>query len=197
MRARGVAAIALVIPAIAGCGGGTAVTIGTAPTSSRPTTTVNSSGPGAPSSRSASSRYCQRLDDGRWVTNDRAFSTTPCVPDPSYASGDERADGALALPRCFTCKLSDWERAERRAKKKGGEPTGTSNTDTTAPQTLSLAAWPATVRQSFIDTCAESGDDALCECAESKLANQIPADQASSLSADDPRIRSAFRNCRS
>jgi hypothetical protein len=57
------------------------------------TTTAIAGESGATSDTDASPSYCQRLNDGERVTNDSSSSTTPCVPDPSYVTGDEQADG--------------------------------------------------------------------------------------------------------
>src|ERR1700746_3805214 len=108
-----IATVLPIIALVAACGGTALVTPNVIVPSKTATPVAGENN--ATSDMSASASYCQRLNDGEWVTNDSAFSTTPCVPDPSYATGDEQVDGSAALPRCLTCSLSDWERAEKRA----------------------------------------------------------------------------------
>src|SRR5690242_18908868 len=109
-------ALGAAVAAITGCGsGGRTMTV----TEAKPSlTTAPASTHATPTTADshASDRYCQRLDSGRWVTNDSPYSTTPCVPEPSKATGDEQADGSVALPRCFGCSIADWQRAENRAR---------------------------------------------------------------------------------
>src|SRR5437868_7142442 len=50
----------------------------------------------------ASGNYCQRLDNGKWVTNDAPDSTTPCAVDPR-SKGDP--PGSVEK-RCFSCKVT-------------------------------------------------------------------------------------------
>ena len=155
-----VVALGAAVAAIAGCGSDVRmVTV----------TEANPSATRAPASTpmsatTASDRYCQRLDDGTWVTNDSPYSTTACVPEPSQATGDRQADASMALPRCFSCRLADWKRAEERARassaghgsddtrtEAGLEALGTrrfapasslSAPETTRTPTTSVSAWP-------------------------------------------------------
>src|SRR5689334_5568491 len=91
-------ALGVAVAAIAGCGGGARiVTVTQANPSARTPPATTSTSATTPDDH-ASNRYCQRLDNGRWVTNDGPYSTTPCVPAPSNATGDEQRDGSLALP---------------------------------------------------------------------------------------------------
>lgn len=180
-RLPGIAAIGLIMTVVAGCGG-TAVVLSRA-SSPAPVTTV--------ADKTVSARYCQeRVDDGDWVTNE-AESTTPCVPDPSYATGDEQADASIAIPRCFSCKLSDWDRAEQRAAKRRQSPPMASHAATTATGSTGVDGWSSSVRQNFLSVCS----GALCECLANHLQWQVPAAQAQTLSADDPRVQTAARDC--
>lgn len=140
--------------------------------------------------------YCQELDSGKWVTNNSASSSTPCVPDPTYATGDEQADASLAVPRCLTCKLSDWKRAERRAAEQTGLASPTS-VATPATNPAGGNKWSRDVRSSFISDCTAYMTGSLCECLANHLGWEVPADQAEGLSGDDPRVQAAGRDCRS
>jgi hypothetical protein len=180
------ATVLLIIALVAGCGGTALVT----PKMVVPTTTTNST-PGESSATAdtdASAGYCQLLSDGEWVTNDSAFSTTPCVPDPSYATGDEQVDGSVALPRCFTCTLSDWNRAEERAAARNGGQTQTAGTNTTAEL-------PAAAYGSFVKVCAQNADGGLCGCVTRAVSRQVPSNQLGALAADDPRVQAALESC--
>jgi hypothetical protein len=177
-----IAAIGLGIGAITGCGGAAFVGSSTLAISSMPPTTTTAN-------PTASVRYCQRLPDGRWVTNDSAFSTTPCVPDPSYATGDEEADGSGVIPRCFGCSPSDWDRAETRAEQRSAGVDGAAAAST-SPSDLPTAA-DGTVAHA----CAQDAEDGLCGCVTGQLAQQVPSDQMGALPADDPRVRAALQSC--
>lgn len=190
-RLRGITAILLIITAVAGCGG-TAL-VGT--TLIPPTTTAIAGESSATSDNYASARYCQRLDDGEWVTNDSAFSTTPCVPDPSYATGNEQADGSVAVPRCLTCSLSDWESAEERAEIRNGHQAQTPGTGTTAAESTGSSGLPAAAAGSFLEACAQNTDGGFCGCVTSHIAQQVPRYQLSGLAADDPRVQAALESC--
>lgn len=139
-----------------------------------------------------SARYCQERENGAWVTNDSDFSTTPCVPDPSYATGNRIADGAGAIPRCFTCKLADWTRAEQRKALPPAPPDDTSSGDAD-----SATEWSSGLRYQIVGTCTSSwgGSSTLCDCLVNHVALQIPASQASSLSPDDMGVQAAIRAC--
>jgi hypothetical protein len=166
---------------IAGCGGGAAVVV-TGPAHSRPAA-VHRSAPPAPV---YSDRYCQHLDDGRWVTNDSASSTTACVPDPSDATGVERVDESVAIPRCRHCTMSEWTRAERQARSTGQEA-GTA----TLPDRTSL------VRSQLASRCTgHSGATARqCDCVADELASAMPVDGAENPPADDARTQAALQRC--
>jgi hypothetical protein len=135
--------------------------------------------------------YCQLLDDGQWVTNDSASSTTPCVPDPSYATGDEQADASVAVPRCYTCKLSDWTRAETQAAVRAGHASATSTVAATG-----ATGWSSDDHKGFMSECTAYLNGSLCECLANHLAWRIPPDQAQGLSGEDPRVQEAVRECR-
>ena len=197
MRGRWGAMVVLgaAVAAIAGCGGGVRiVTV----TGAKPSATRAPAGtpPSATTADNhASDRYCQRLDNGMWVTNDSPYSTTPCVPDPSKATGDEQADGSVALPRCFSCSLADWKRAEKRARASAAGHDSDDAATGGAPQ----GAWDTAVRARFVAQCAGDHDDTdnMCECVAEQLADQVPATQADALSADDPRVQAAAQRCTS
>ena len=183
------------VAAIAGCGsGGRIVTVTEAkPSATRaPASTPTSA---TTADNHASDLYCQRLDSGTWVTNDSPYSTTPCVPESSKATGDEQADGSVALPRCFSCSLADWKRAEKRAR---ASSAGEDSDDATSGG-AAQDAWGAAVRARFVAQCAGDHEDTdnLCECVADQLAAQVPAGQAATLSADDPRVHSAAQRCSS
>jgi hypothetical protein len=185
VRLAEIAAAALAV-VVTGCGRAAMVN----PTSSSPaptTSVVNRS----PSSTRVSARYCQRLDDGTWVTNDSAYSTTTCVPDPSYATGDEQADGAVAIPRCFTCTLAEWRRAEERAETRAG---GTPSTAATAIESTTLDGWTAKEENAFLHVCGQNGFG-TCQCLADQLAPRVPGYEAGELSARDPRIQAAVQIC--
>lgn len=189
MRRMRVAGIATGVLAalVAGCGGGALVaTMDTATTSDSATSSV----------KLISARYCRLLEDGKWVTDDKADSTTPCVPDPSNATGDQQEDGSVPVPRCFTCKPSDWDRAESYAKHVLATPDAAPTTTATTDET---PGWPMSVESSFVYGCASGGNDSeeLCECVASQLAQQVPAAQAPSLSGTDPRVQAARGVCAS
>jgi hypothetical protein len=181
-----IAATLLSIGTVAGCGAAAPVGPETVPVLSSPTTTT--------ADPTDSAAYCQWLGGREWVTNDSAYSTTPCVPDPSAATGDEQADASVAIPRCFSCELSDWERAEQRAAQRLGLPSPGS---TVATAKARAEGWSATARSSFISGCAENMVGVQCRCLANQLERQAPADQAQSLAGDDPRLHAATRACRS
>jgi hypothetical protein len=182
--------MSLTIGALSGCGGAalTDPTLGAGSSIPAPTT--------APDPMAAVG-YCQLLDDGRWVTNDSANSTTPCVPDPSYATGDERADASVALPRCYTCKPSDWNHAERRAAARTGHASAPSTVATTPTDIADLNKWSTDVRRGFMTDCMTFLVGSLCECLANHLEWRVPPDQAEGLSGEDPRVQVAARDCRS
>lgn len=186
-RLRRLAAISLTVGVVSGCG--EAAVIGSV-------SDTGSSSPAAPkqSDPTLSVAYCQLRDNGEWVTNDRANSTSPCVPDPSHATGDEPADASVAIPRCYTCKLSDWKRAERRAAVQSGEAAAASMVATTATDTNH---WSRDARSRFLSDCGASLDGSLCECLANHLERGVRPDQAEGLSAEDPRVKLAARYCRS
>jgi hypothetical protein len=184
------AAIALTIGTVAGCGGAAGVGPATVPASSSPPPTTTPD-------PTISAAYCQWLSAGNWVTNDSAYSTTPCVPDPSDATGDEQADASVAMPRCFSCKLSDWARAELRAARRRGLPSPGSNVATAASASTGADRWSPRARSGFISGCAENMVGVQCGCLADQLERQVSADQAPSLAGDDPRLPAATQACKS
>jgi hypothetical protein len=149
---------------------------------------------GAARDPTTSDRYCQRLPTtGRWVTNTSAYSTTPCVPDPAYATGDESADAAKVVPRCRTCTLADWRRAEAR---KAPRRSGRSNAKT-APAASGAYQWSPGTHSYVFHTCTSrwGGSTEVCQCAVTELSEEVDVDEATSLSADDPRVRAAAGAC--
>ncbi len=189
-RLRRLAAFSLTLGLVSGCGGAALTAPAPGSNSSVPTAT-------AAASRTMSVGYCQLLDDGEWVTNDSATSTTPCVPDPSYATGDEQVDASVAVPRCYTCKLSDWNRAERRAAVRTGQDPSTSRTVATVTGTAGRNEWSPDARTSFISDCTVYMDGSLCQCLANHLQWQVASDQAQALTGQDPRVQLAARECRS
>jgi hypothetical protein len=185
------ATVLLIIALVAGCGGTALVT----PKMVVPTTTANST-PGesnATADTDDSASYCQLLSDGQWVTNDSAFSTTPCVPNPAYATGNEQADGYLAIPRCFTCNLSDWERAEERAARRNGSQIQPIGTD--PPGADGTSSGLPVAGDSYFEMCAQNVDDGLCSCVANRIEQQVPQYQLAALTADDPRVQGAVESC--
>jgi hypothetical protein len=183
------AAGAFALIMIAGCGTGRQAPSSVVATASNPIATTT-----APTTRDKyeSARYCQQLESGAWVTN-RLHSTTPCVPDPSHATGDEEVDRSHVIPRCFTCKLSDWTRAEQNKARQASAPSGYASSSVTASQ----SEWSGARRAGVIATCTSSwgGTQTLCDCVVNHVAQQIPAPQASSLSPDDARLEAAVGDC--
>jgi hypothetical protein len=183
------AAGAVAIVMIAGCGAGTHGPGSIAATASKSSTTTT-----APSMQEKyeSARNCQQLLSGAWVTNS-LHSTTPCVPDPSYATGDEDADRSHVIPRCFTCKLSDWKRAEQKKAQQASAPPGYTASAITAHH----SDWSPQRRGQVIATCTSSwgANKTLCNCVVNHVAQQIPAPEASSLSPDDARLEAAAGEC--
>jgi hypothetical protein len=184
-----VVAAAATIILIAGCGGTAWVTNTGSTSSAEPATTALPSPANVGNVYSAS--YCWHLSSGRWVTG-KPNSTTACVPDPSYATGNQQDDGAVPLPRCYTCKPSDWTRAEAHAAAALQASGGDVNT---APH-----RWPPSVRSRFVTACADDATaKSLCGCIANILGRQIPADQFNDgdTSIDDPRVQGAITTCKS
>lgn len=181
------AAGAFAIIMIAGCGAGTDAPSSVVATAPEPIATTASTTP----DKYESARYCQQLMTGAWVTNS-LHSTTPCVPDPSYATGDETVDRSHVIPRCFNCKLSDWTVAEQRKAQRAS-----AQSDTASAATTHQSDWSPERRGEVIDTCTSSwgADQTLCDCVVNHVAYQIPATAASSLSPDDARLESAAGEC--
>ncbi len=182
------AAIVMTIGAVGGCGGAALVAPTTVQVSASPPTTTATD-------PTDSAQYCQRLPDGKWVTNDSAFSTTPCVPEPTYATGDERADGAVALPRCVTCSLSVWNRAEARAAARSGGQASMSGMESAAAEDASGVGLPEAAGGSLVEECAQDTDDGLCDCVTGQVAQEVAPGDVSDLTADDPRVQAAVRSC--
>jgi hypothetical protein len=183
------AAGAFAIILIAGCGIETQTPSSVVANASKPVATTPA--PTAPD-KYEPTRYCQQLMSGAWVTNS-LYSTTPCVPDPSYATGDEAVDRSHMIPRCFTCKLSDWTAAEERKAQQASTSPGYAASAATAHQ----SDWSPERRVQVIDTCTSSwgGDETLCDCMINHVAYQVPATMASSLSPDDARLEAALDEC--
>jgi hypothetical protein len=174
-------AVGCLAAVVAGCG--TAQVFTGSPSQLAPTT------PAAVAYHGSSTHYCQLLGDGAWVT-DVARSTTPCVPDPSYATGDERVDGAVAVPRCFKCKLADWKQAEKQA----AAAQVAAVTQTTEDQPTNH--WPGSVRRDFISSCGTAGmGKEQCGCMANHLDRQIPVAQMGDEAADDQKIQTAETEC--
>jgi hypothetical protein len=182
------AAGAFAIVMIAGCGA-TQAPSSIVATASKPIVTTTA--PTTPDNYE-SARYCQQLLSGAWVTNS-LHSTTPCVPDPSYASGDEEADRSHVIPRCFTCELSDWKRAEQKKARQAPAPPDYTPNAVTAPH----SEWSPVRRGQVIATCTSSwgAKRTLCDCVVNHVAQQIPASEASSLSPNDARLEDAAGEC--
>jgi hypothetical protein len=116
------------------------------------------------------------------------------VPDPSFATGDEQADGSAALPRCFICKLSDWKRAESEAARVASTPNPTSATGGSDDSN----GWSPTDSSQLFYKCTMNwrGSAALCGCVVDQLAQQeIPVADIAGLSADDPSVSAAATAC--
>lgn len=185
------AAFAIIL--IAGCGAGTRVATTTVATVSNWTTTTSPSQSATTVDKYDSARYCQQLQSGVWVTNDTADSTTPCVPDPRYATGDEPADASQAIPRCFTCTLSEWKSAEQsKARQAPGLSDGTAAGDGVDPD-----GWSSLDHEHVVDSCASRWrySEGLCDCIANKVAEEIPAYESAEIAADDPRVRAAAGDC--
>jgi len=163
---------------LAGCGSTTSVTTDGA----SPEHVVPQRAAQAASVYSAS--YCQPIAGGQWVTNDSPDSTTPCVPDPAYADHD--GDDASAVPRCFTCTMSQWKAAEHRHR-----PLGAASATSTSPDSTSLA------RAQLATKCAAQGAASAhqCACIAAHLATVTAMDEIQSLPADDPRLQAALDSC--
>jgi hypothetical protein len=186
-RLRWLAAISLTIGVVSGCGEA-GLTDSVSDAGSSVAGAIEAPDP------TVSADYCQLLGDGRWVTNDSATSTTPCVPDPSHATGDEQDDASIAVPRCYTCKLADWQRAEKQAAVRTGHAPATS---TAANAAAGAGRWSTGVHKSFVSDCSAYMDGSECECLAKHLQWQVPTDQAEGLSGDDPRVQAAGRDCKS
>lgn len=187
---RGVATGALTVVAIAACGAGTLTHRASIAPASRSATTITSDR--SPTTKYESRRYCQLLANGKWVTNNTAYSATPCVPDPSYATGDEALDGSRVIPRCVSCKLSDWKRAEARmaTSAPGGD-------NITIPDAGDPSEWSVSARTKIIGACTTRWGDnpSVCRCVVNRVAQQIPAYEAGDLSPEDTGVRAAAIAC--
>ena len=184
-KAAGVFAINM----IAGCGAGTQAPSSVVARAAKPIATTPAR---TTPDKYESTRYCQQLMSGAWVTNS-LHSTTPCVPDPSYATGDGAVDRSHVIPRCITCKLSDWTAAEQKKAQQATAPPP----NTPSAATAHHSDWSPERRGQVIDTCTSSwgGDETLCDCVVNHVAYQIPATAASSLSPDDARLEAAAGEC--
>jgi hypothetical protein len=181
------AAGAFAIIMIAGCGAGTPSSV----VATAPEAIATAPAPTTPD-KYESARYCQQLMSGAWVTNS-LHSTTRCVPDPSYATGDEAVDRSHVIPRCFTCKLSAWTAAEQAKAHQWSAPPRYPASAGTAHH----SDWSPERRVQVIDTCTSSwgADETLCDCVVNHVAYQVPATAASSLSPDDARLEAAADEC--
>lgn len=187
---RRLAVILLAVGVLSGCGG--AALVSSAPVSSPP-----APAPTVIRDPTLSVSYCQQLTSGAWVTNDSANSTTPCVPDPAYAVRYERAGEDIAVPRCSTCTLSDWQSADHLAQQQTGQTTTSTSSAPTSAPTPGVAKWSLGVRASFISNCNTYMTGSLCQCLANHLAWQVPADQVPGLSGEDLRVQVAAKECRS
>jgi hypothetical protein len=185
------AAFAIIL--IAGCGAGTRVASTTVATVSNWITTTSPSQSATTADKYDSAHYCQQLQSGVWVTNDTADSTTPCVPDPRYATGDEEADASQAIPRCYTCTLSEWKRAEQRKARQAPEPSG----GTPDAHAIDRDGWSSLDHEHVVETCASSWreSEGLCDCIANKVAQAMPAYEAAEVGAHDPRVQAAAEDC--
>jgi hypothetical protein len=113
------------------------------------------------------------------------------VPDPRYATGDQRADGTVAIPRCFACTLADWEHAEDRAERQAA---GTTGSDVTANGATGFDGWTSQQQNAFLTVCAEDGFG-TCECLADQLAPRVPGYEVGDLAKNDPRIQAAVQIC--
>ena len=71
------------VAALAGCGSSTSTSQSTSASGAGSDVTVStpaSTDPNAPGVDHATVRFCQKLDNGRWVTNDIAGTQAPCTP---------------------------------------------------------------------------------------------------------------------
>jgi hypothetical protein len=193
MRSVWIAAGAGVILLVAGCGAGTPGPNTTVVTESNRIVATAAAQSATTADKYDSAGYCQQLQTGDWVTNDSADSTTACVPDPAYATGDRVADASQAIRRCFTCKLADWNRAEqRKARQAPALSDGATSADTTDPD-----GWSPQDRNQVFAACTSSlgVSTTLCECVVNSVVPQIPASEASSLSPHDARLQAAAIEC--
>ena len=129
----------------------------------------------APSAVSAAN--CQFVN-GKWVTNDSAYSTTPCVPDPAFATGDVQSDESGVVPRCHHCKLSDWTRAEEQARQSAATSTAA------APPTPAQTTAPAPSPLQQVASGQAAGDYAV---AQTSGTVSSPSTIELHLSADPPQ----------
>ena len=173
---------------VAGCGGTALVTPNMIIPTTTTTTTAGESN--ATSDTDDSASYCQRLNDGKWVTNDSAFSTTPCVPDPADATGDEQADGCASL-----APLLHLHSVGLGARRRAGRNTEWVRHGNQAADSSSSSGLPAAAAGSFLKACAQNADGGLCACVSSQVAQQVPRYQLRALTADDPRVQAALESC--
>lgn len=183
VRRKGLAAAGALGIVLAGCGGAVRLQASSPTTLPAPTTSPV---------KVISSHYCRRQSTGIWVTDDTVQSTTRCVPDPSYATGDDAIDGSAPVPRCLTCSLADWKRAEKRAAEVLASP----GTGTTTAEAAKPSQWPASVTDEYVYSCETTGgQEASCQCIAGQLEQQVAPGNVAGLSAYDPRVEAAERSC--
>jgi hypothetical protein len=155
-----------------------------------------------------SADYCKRLPTGSWVTNNQ--SQAPCVPNPVDATGNAKTDGSVPLPRCASCKLADWNRAERRATARAtARAAAARHAAAAAKATLTALSraeasgrggasrWPAAVRETFVNACTvtSGGRVQYCECAADHLARTVSVSQLPHMELADRRLFAAVAAC--
>jgi hypothetical protein len=114
------------------------------------------------------------------------------VPNPAYATGNQVEDDSQVIPRCFTCKLSEWTRAEQKKALRLAPPDDSSTARAADP-----SEWSPELRDQVAYTCTSSwrGSPALCDCVVNEAAQQVPASEAASLSPSDTRLQAAASAC--
>jgi hypothetical protein len=151
-----------------------------------------------------SADYCKRLPGGRWVTNNSAEA--PCVPNPADATGNANADGSVPLPRCASCKLSEWNQAELRAEARAAAAKQAAATEqasvaaatrATASGKGSGSRWPADARTSFVNACTltSGGRAQACGCIADHLSRTVSIEQLPHMELVDRRLYSAIAAC--
>jgi hypothetical protein len=155
-----------------------------------------------------SADYCEQLPGGKWVTNNQAQA--PCVPNPADATGNEKADGSVPLPRCVSCTLAEWNRAELRAEARAAaaQQAGAVSKITPALGVGSAALtaasgrggasrWPQVARTSFVNACTltSGGRAQVCGCIADHLSQVVSIEQLPHMELVDRRLYSAIAAC--